>query len=73
MIRRLGRVVVGTPPQQRAVARWVPLWDVARPTMRTCNETAELLHRLLDMFEEGQLDASSEQAARLLRRSRVRS
>jgi hypothetical protein len=36
--------------------------------MRTCSETAELLRRLLDAIEKGELDASSAQGARLLRR-----
>jgi hypothetical protein len=36
--------------------------------MRTCAETAELLRRLLDAVEAGELDASSAQGARLLRR-----
>jgi hypothetical protein len=36
--------------------------------MRTCNEAAELLRRLLAAVEAGQLDASSAQGARLLRR-----
>ena len=41
---------------------------VARPTMRTCNETAELLRQLLDAVDAGELDASSSQGARLVRR-----
>jgi hypothetical protein len=41
---------------------------VARPTLRTYRETAELLRRLLDAVEAGELDATSAQAARLLRR-----
>jgi hypothetical protein len=36
--------------------------------MRTCRETAELLLRLLDMVDAGELDASSAQRARMLRR-----
>jgi hypothetical protein len=41
---------------------------VARLTIRTCHETAELLRRLLDAVEKGELDASSSQGARLVRR-----
>jgi len=36
--------------------------------MRTCNETAELVRRLLEAVEAGELDASSAQGARMLRR-----
>jgi hypothetical protein len=36
--------------------------------MRTCIETAEVLRRLLDAVEAGELDASSAQGARMLRR-----
>jgi hypothetical protein len=36
---------------------------VARPTLRTCHEAAELLCRLLDAVEKGELDASSSDGA----------
>jgi hypothetical protein len=45
--------------------REVRLRVVARPTMRACNETAELVRRLLDALEEDELDASSAQGARM--------